>query len=228
MAHHAMQRLYKAVTRAGQRRDEIEMQSIDRLLSPLVPPRTHTTRGMATRSIARAGFRSILCPIDFSDQSRLALRYAAALARRSDGRLAILYVNDPLLIAAAGIALNDRTLATRNLAELRRFVEAAVSPQADRAGPIRRRGHNGKAGGRDHESGQAPTKRFDRDRHPWPDRRGQAVHRLDDAWRPSADVRPGPGDPRWRPRLISHPRARYLVAWPADHRGGGARPTCKA
>ena len=104
MARHAMQRLYKAVTRAEQRRDEIEMESINRLLSPLVPAHAPATRATPIRLTTRTGFRSILCPVDFSDHSRLALRYAAAIARRSHGRLSILYVNDPLLIAAAGIA----------------------------------------------------------------------------------------------------------------------------
>jgi nucleotide-binding universal stress UspA family protein len=130
MARHALQRLYKAVTRAEQRRDEIEMESINRLLSPLVPARAPATSATAIRLTTRTGFRSILCPVDFSDHSRLALRYAAALARRSHGRLSILYVNDPLLITAAGIALNDPALARRNLAELRRFVASTVSPHA--------------------------------------------------------------------------------------------------
>jgi nucleotide-binding universal stress UspA family protein len=130
MAHPALRRLYQAVTRAEQRRDEIEMAGINRLLSPLAPPRTPSSRRPATTLTARTGFRSILCPIDFSDHSRLALRYAAALARRSGGRLSVLYINDPLLVAAAGIALNDRTLATRNLAELHRFVASTVSPKA--------------------------------------------------------------------------------------------------
>ena len=130
MARQAMQRLYTAVTRAEQRRDEIEMESINRLLSPLVPAHAPATRATPIRLTTRTGFRSILCPVDFSDHSRLALRYAAAIARRSHGRLSILYVNDPLLIAAAGIALNDPALATRNLAELRRFVESTVSPHA--------------------------------------------------------------------------------------------------
>ena len=80
----------------------------------------------AVNRIKHGGFRSILCPVDFSDQSRVALHYAAAVANRSGGRLSILYVNDPLLIAAAGIALHDRSLATRTLAELRRFVAATV------------------------------------------------------------------------------------------------------
>ena len=46
-------------------------------------------------------FRSILCPVDFSPQSRTALQYAVAMAHRFDGRLTVLFVNDPLLLAAA-------------------------------------------------------------------------------------------------------------------------------
>ena len=42
-------------------------------------------------------FRSILCPVDFSPNSRAALRYAAMLARLSDAHLTVLYVDDPLL-----------------------------------------------------------------------------------------------------------------------------------
>jgi nucleotide-binding universal stress UspA family protein len=128
MAHHAMRRLYTSVTRAAQLRDRIEIQGINRLLAPLGRQGTvQTMSGAAARRIARSGFRSILCPVDFSAPSRLALRYAARIAKRSHGRLSILYVNDPLLIAAAGIALHDRTLAARNLAELRRFVESTAS-----------------------------------------------------------------------------------------------------
>ena len=35
MARRPMHRLYEAVARAAQRRDKVEMQAIDRLLSPL-------------------------------------------------------------------------------------------------------------------------------------------------------------------------------------------------
>ncbi|MEP7310484.1 MAG: universal stress protein [Acidobacteriota bacterium] len=127
MAPHTIKRIAQAVARAAQRRDEIEMQGIDRLLSPLARKRVRPamTAAAITR-ISRTGFRAILCPVDFSEQSRVALRYAATLAARSGGRLTILYVNDPLLIAAAGIALHDRSLATRTLVELRRFVAATV------------------------------------------------------------------------------------------------------
>jgi len=129
MSPQPLKRLYQAATSAALRRDQIEMEGIERLLSPLVPARApRPVAAAAIRRIADGGFQSILCPVDFSPQSRIALRYAAALARRSHGRLSVLYVNDPLLVAAAGIALHDRTLATRNLAELRRLVESTVSP----------------------------------------------------------------------------------------------------
>lgn len=127
MASQTMKRIGEAVARAAQRRDEIEMQGIDQLLSPLARKRVRPAMTAADiNRIKHGGFRSILCPVDFSDQSRVALRYAAAVAQRAGGRLSILYVNDPLLIAAAGIALHDRSLATRTLAELRRFVAATV------------------------------------------------------------------------------------------------------
>src|SRR4051812_28484724 len=43
---------------------------------------------------------SILCPIDYSDASAAALRYAAAIAEHFVTRLIVLYVEDPLLTAA--------------------------------------------------------------------------------------------------------------------------------
>jgi nucleotide-binding universal stress UspA family protein len=45
--------------------------------------------------------RSILCPVDFSEQSRHALRWARALARRTKGRLTVVSAVDPLLAEAA-------------------------------------------------------------------------------------------------------------------------------
>jgi len=74
-----------------------------------------------------AGFRSVLCAIDFSEQSRQALRYAAVIAERGDAALTVLYVNDPLLIAAAAVALHDRELAKRSARELQEFVGAGLA-----------------------------------------------------------------------------------------------------
>ena len=43
---------------------------------------------------------SILCPIDYSDASAAALRYAAAIAEHFFTRLIVLNVEDPLLTTA--------------------------------------------------------------------------------------------------------------------------------
>jgi hypothetical protein len=60
------------------------------------------------------GFRAVLCPVDFSERSRLALRYPDAIARRANARLTVPSVNDPLLIAAATAALHDRHFVERS------------------------------------------------------------------------------------------------------------------
>ncbi|MGE0450614.1 MAG: universal stress protein [Vicinamibacterales bacterium] len=77
-------------------------------------------------------FSSILCPVDFSVHSSRALRYAASLARRSDARLTVLFVNDPLLVAAAAAAYNEQTLGTVSQEELTRFVAESLTPAARR------------------------------------------------------------------------------------------------
>jgi nucleotide-binding universal stress UspA family protein len=78
------------------------------------------------RSRRWAGFRSILCPIDFSDHSRLALRYADTVAQRARGTLHVCYVNDPLLVAAASSRLHYPGLAIQSKRELRTFVETTL------------------------------------------------------------------------------------------------------
>jgi nucleotide-binding universal stress UspA family protein len=78
-----------------------------------------------------SGFRSVLCPIDFSEQSRLALRYAASIALRGNGRLRVAFVNDPLLVAAAAAALHNRQqLATLSATELQAFIADTLSDDA--------------------------------------------------------------------------------------------------
>jgi nucleotide-binding universal stress UspA family protein len=67
-----------------------------------------------------------LSPVDFSAQARDALRAAAKIASVSKGRLVILYVNDPLLEAAASSPLGARGLAASPARDLRRFVDAAL------------------------------------------------------------------------------------------------------
>src|SRR6478672_40541 len=75
----------------------------------------------------RPRFQSILCAVDFSVHSRQALRYAAAVAKRFRGRVTVLFVNDPLLRAAARQAYgNERPLIEQSRAELVRFVSSAL------------------------------------------------------------------------------------------------------
>lgn len=91
-----------------------------------------------TRSFNPPGlFRSILCPVDFSGHSAVALRYAAILAKRSAGRLQVLHVNDPMVAAAAAVAFADRDYAKVALDELRPFVAKALPASTMKAISIR-------------------------------------------------------------------------------------------
>lgn len=79
------------------------------------------------RNVAPRIFRSILCPIDFSNNSRAALRYAAMLARLSDAHLLVLYVNDPLLATAAATRPDAEAILVCAENDLCRFVTAVIS-----------------------------------------------------------------------------------------------------
>jgi len=72
------------------------------------------------RDVSSPVFRSILCPVDFSANSRSALRYAAMLARLSDAHLIVLYVDDPLLAAVMAARMTDTDT------ELQRFAAGAL------------------------------------------------------------------------------------------------------
>ena len=71
-------------------------------------------------------FQTILCPVDFSDHSRQALAYAALLASRSNGRLVVIFVEDPMLAAAAAVTYDEKTLLDKARKELLRFVERTI------------------------------------------------------------------------------------------------------
>ncbi len=74
---------------------------------------------------------SILCPIDFSDSSRGALRHAAAGAARFGARLTLLAVHDPLLAEAAALQLGPEQLTTETIKELENFYRHSVDPRPD-------------------------------------------------------------------------------------------------
>jgi nucleotide-binding universal stress UspA family protein len=80
-------------------------------------------------------FHSILCPVDFSGNSRAALRYAATVARLSGCSLVVLYVDDPLLAVAAATRHDARTLVRASERDLRRFVTRAIG-MATRGMPV--------------------------------------------------------------------------------------------
>ena len=52
-----------------------------------------------------AAVSSILCPVDFSEGSRAALCYAAALADYFGARLTVTTVDDPLLANAGAMGI---------------------------------------------------------------------------------------------------------------------------
>jgi universal stress protein A len=68
---------------------------------------------------------SVLCPIDFSDASRAALRYAAAIAEHFAARLTLLTVNDPLISDVADMRMGPAWLPEDSEHELRRFFDEA-------------------------------------------------------------------------------------------------------
>ena len=67
----------------------------------------------------------ILCPVDFSEPSKRALRYALAIARWHESQIAVLHVEDLLLHAATIEAGGYPELTERHYQELRDFIDAA-------------------------------------------------------------------------------------------------------
>src|SRR6187399_1006694 len=94
-------------------------------------PVSHGGPSMRKR-LAKPLFSSVLCPVDFSNHSAAALRFAGAAARRARAPLEVLYVDDPLLVAAAAAAYDERALGAASERELRRFVSSSLPPAAIR------------------------------------------------------------------------------------------------
>jgi nucleotide-binding universal stress UspA family protein len=74
--------------------------------------------------------RSILSPVDFSEHSRHALRWAGAFAARFQSRLTVISVVDPLLAEAAKIRLGQDLAKAETEPALREFVAATWSGDA--------------------------------------------------------------------------------------------------
>lgn len=65
---------------------------------------------------------TVLCPIDFSEGARGALRYAAALAEHFFATLVVVAVDHPLLRDAADAALGEGLLESRTRGEMQQYV----------------------------------------------------------------------------------------------------------
>ena len=80
---------------------------------------------------------SVLCPVDFSEQSRQALLWASAIAQHRGGELTVLSVVEPLLAQAAGIRLGVDLTRTEAEPALREFVDATLPEGVRQASPVR-------------------------------------------------------------------------------------------
>jgi len=86
---------------------------------------------------------SVLCPIDFSDACRGALRYAAALAEHFYGTLYVLTVDDPFLVQAATVSFGMAALKRMSVESLQAFVTSTFPgrmPQVAEMKPLVRIG----------------------------------------------------------------------------------------
>jgi nucleotide-binding universal stress UspA family protein len=81
--------------------------------------------------------RSILCPVDFSEQSRQALLWASVIAQLRGGALTVLTVVEPLLARAAGIRLGVDLARAEAKPALREFVEATLPERVRRGLHVR-------------------------------------------------------------------------------------------
>ena len=81
--------------------------------------------------------RSILCPVDFSEQSRQALLWASAIAQYRGGELTVLSVIEPLLAQAAGIRLGVDLAREEAEPALREFVDATLPEGVRQASHVR-------------------------------------------------------------------------------------------
>ena len=71
---------------------------------------------------------TILCPVDFSDGSRAAIRYAVAIAAHFGARLVLMTVEDPLLTEAIDLGTGVVWDPEETRKELRKFAARVIDP----------------------------------------------------------------------------------------------------
>src|SRR5688572_25355846 len=97
-------------------------------MAPCLPPWYPTIDFEGVRMTPR--LPSVMCPVDFSDPSRAALRYASAIADHFGARLIVLTVNELLLAEAAALAGLGPAFADDTERELRRFCDDELAHAA--------------------------------------------------------------------------------------------------
>ena len=97
----------------------------------------------------------VVCGVDFSEDSRRALRWADLLARRLTQPLIVVHAVEPLLASAAQMEYGDNAIENTFLPELKQFVSQTIGDQSnarlqlgvgDPAGVIRGTGLSANAG----------------------------------------------------------------------------------
>jgi nucleotide-binding universal stress UspA family protein len=78
--------------------------------------------------------QSVLCPIDFSESSCGALRYAATIAAHVGAQLTLLAVNDPLLAEAAELTGSQARLVDDTIREMEKFYRQSLGGKATELG----------------------------------------------------------------------------------------------
>src|SRR6476646_5855656 len=89
-------------------------------------PDESTYAGDAAAGAAMSLPLSILCPVDFSEASAGALRYAALVAAHRSSRLIVLTVENPLLTEALDLGTGTLWTPEESRPELERFVVATL------------------------------------------------------------------------------------------------------
>jgi nucleotide-binding universal stress UspA family protein len=87
---------------------------------------------------------SVLCPVEFSDASRVALCYAAAIADHFRAQLTVLAVDDPLLAEVAAVTGRVTSLRSETERELRKFIAETLPASPGPGKPIDVRVDTGK------------------------------------------------------------------------------------
>lgn len=89
------------------------------------------------RREATVTIRSVLCPVDFSKQSREALVWASSIAERHGGELTVLTVVDPLLAHATRIRIGLDLARAETEPALRDFVAATLPASGQQGSKLR-------------------------------------------------------------------------------------------